>query len=141
MYHVILRARIQGGKILVLIHDAALHGKIAVTAADCAHHTICQHLPLPLPLIDKEGELARPILHLQSADADADASNRLLPAIEFPENGECRRCNLRGNIGHRREFFLSMDPHELCIPHIDGNELPLKAVPAQAFRDALRKQI
>ena len=82
MYHVILRARIQGGKVLVLIHDAALHGKIAVTAADCAHHTVCQHLPLPLPLIDKEGELARPILRLQSADADADGFEpRLLPHL------------------------------------------------------------
>ena len=82
MYHVILRARIQGGKVLVLIHDAALHGKIAVTAADCAHHTVGQHLPLPLPLIDKEGELARPILRLQSADADADGFGaRLLPHL------------------------------------------------------------
>ena len=82
MYHVILRARIQGGKVLVLIHDAALHGKIAVTAAGCAHHTGDQHLPLPLPLIDKEGELARPILRLQSTNADVDGFGaRLLPHL------------------------------------------------------------
>ena len=82
MYHVILRTRIQRGQVLVLVHDAALHGKIAVTAADLRHHAIRPLLPFRPPLIREQRKLPRLMLRLQCSDADADGFGaRLLPHL------------------------------------------------------------
>ena len=75
----------------------------------------------------------------QRAQADAEAANRALPAIAFPEQRHRIRDDLRGERRRLREAALALEGGQCAVAHGQADDAAAKPLRTEALGHALRE--